>query len=257
MGIAPHSLRAVPAEHLINMVNVFSQINPNGPVHIHIAEQQKEIKDCLAHKGQRPVAWLLENLPVDKHWCLVHATHMDSSECQNLALSGAVAGLCPTTEANLGDGPFNGPVFLEYGGNFGIGSDSNIRISLTEELRTLEYSQRLRDLERNVLASDKESTGSLLYLGAARGGARALGRNAGEIRDGALADLVAIDRSSAGLCALHDDQLLDGLAFAAGDNVITDVWSAGRHMVQDGRHVARDRILRDYRKTVSRLLKEL
>ncbi len=174
-----------------------------------------------------------------------------------MAASGAVAGLCPITEANLGDGPFNGPDYLNAGGRFGIGSDSNVNISLTEELRTLEYSQRLRDVARNVMVVGEGSVGDTLYLGAAKGGAQALGRDAGEIRLGALADLVAIDRSDVTLCALTDDQTLDGLSFAASDRVITDVWSAGRHKVQSGRHVARDAITAAYRTAINRLLADL
>ena len=179
---------------------------------------------------------------------------MTTSETIALAKSGAVAGLCPITEANLGDGPFNGPTYLEHGGAFGLGSDSNVRISLTEELRTLEYSQRLRDMSRNVLAGNERSVGKALYLGVASGGAKALNRNAGVIRNGALADLVAINSESPSLCALSGDQILDGLAFTASDNVVTDLWSAGRHRVQDGRHIARDRIIANYRFAVSQLM---
>jgi len=165
-----------------------------------------------------------------------------------------VAALCPITEANLGDGPFNGPGYLAAGGAFGLGSDSNVRISLTEELRALEYAQRLRDLARNVMVVGEGSVGRTLYLGAAKGGAQALGRDAGVIRVGALADLVAIDRTDPALCALSDDQLLDGLCFAASDRVVTDLWSAGRHRVQGGRHVARTAIVGQYRQQIAELL---
>jgi len=179
---------------------------------------------------------------------------MTTPETIAMAESGAVAGLCPITEANLGDGPFNGPTYFENGGVFGLGSDSNVRISLTEEFRTLEYSQRLRDMSRNVLAGKDGSVGKALYLGAAKGGAQALNRDAGVIRAGALADLVAINTEHPSLCALSGDQILDGLAFAASDNVVTDVWSAGRHCVRDGKHVARDRIISNYRSAVSQLM---
>ena len=167
--------------------------------------------------------------------------------------SSAVAGLCPITEANLGDGIFNGAVYVAEGGRFGVGSDSNIRISLPEELRTLEYSQRLRDQQRAVLVSEG-SVGHALYTQAALGGAQALGRNAGEIAEGKLADLVAFDRNHPTLCALSDDQLLDGLCFAAPDGLVTDLWSAGRHRVKQGRHVARDRIIPAYRSAIADLL---
>lgn len=250
IGIAPHSLRAVSPADLRSAL----QAQPDGPVHIHIAEQLKEIDDVQATLGQRPVAWLLDNADVDARWCLIHATHMTDDETHGLARSGAVAGLCPITEANLGDGTFNGALYIAEEGRFGIGSDSNVRISLPEELRTLEYSQRLRDHERAVMVKDEGSVGHALYTGAARGGAQALGRDSGEIATGKLADLVAIDRSHPALCALRDDQLLDGLCFAAPDGLVTDLWSAGRHTVQQGRHIARDQIIPAYRSAIAGLL---
>jgi formimidoylglutamate deiminase len=250
VGIAPHSLRATsPAD----LARLFAA-HKSGPIHIHAAEQPKEVKDVEAWLGARPVEWLLNNAQVNQNWCLIHATHMTEEETRLLAKSGAVAGLCPITEANLGDGPFNGPLYLAGGGAFGIGSDSNVNISLTEELRMLEYSQRLRDLARNVLVKDEGSVGKTLYLGAAHGGARALGRNSGSIAVGRLADLVAIDRAAPALCALEQHQILDGLVFAAKDSVVTDVWAAGRHNVQNGRHKARDKIVSDYRRSMKALL---
>ena len=157
----------------------------------------------------------------------------------------------------MGDGPFNGPTYLNASGAFGVGSDSNVRISLTEELRTLEYSQRLRDVERNVMVVGEGSVGETLYLGAAKGGAQAVGRDAGEILVGALADLVAVDSFDVSLCALGDDKLLDGLCFAADDRVVTDVWSGGRHMVHGGRHVAREAVEARYRVAVAQLVADL
>lgn len=250
VGIAPHSLRATSPEDLKRAI----EANVEGPIHIHVSEQPKEVADIGAWLGARPVEWLLAHAGVNARWCLVHATHMTAEETRALAASGAVAGLCPVTEANLGDGPFNGRAYLEACGAFGVGTDSNVRISMTEELRTLEYSQRLRDLSRNVLAAGSASVGETLYLGAAKGGAQALGRDAGAIEAGRLADLVAIDASAPALCALGDDQLLDGLCFAAGDDVVTDLWSAGRHSVRGGRHIARDQIIADYRRAVAALL---
>lgn len=250
VGVAPHSLRATsPADLKTLLANV-----PSGPVHIYISEQVKEVADVEAALGQRPVAWLLDNADVNDRWCLIHATHMTDVETKAMARSGAVAGLCPITEANLGDGIFNGAVYVENNGAFGVGSDSNIRISLPEELRTLEYSQRLCDKARTVLVHGEGSVGHTLYTGAALGGAQALGRDAGEIAVGKLADLVAIDRTHPTLCTLKDVQLLDGLCFAAPDGTVTDLWSAGRHMVRDGRHVARDAILPAYRAAVAQLL---
>ena len=250
IGIAPHSLRATSPEDLKAVLAA----HRGGPVHMHIAEQPQEVTDIQAWLGARPVDWLLGNANVDGTWCLIHATHMTNDETMRMAASGAIAGLCPITEANLGDGPFKGPPFLSAGGVFGVGSDSNVQISLTEELRTLEYSQRLRDLARNVMVVGEGSVGHTLYTGAARGSARALGRNAGVIAAGRLADLIAVDSTAPALCALRRDQLLDGLVFAAKDTVVTDVWSAGRHMVRGGRHIDRERIIADYRSAVAALL---
>ncbi len=253
IGLAPHSLRATSPGDLERVL----QFSGEGPVHIHVAEQPKEVTDIEAWLGARPVEWLLANVPINATWCAIHATHMTAEETTGLARSGAVAGLCPITEANLGDGPFNGPQWIAEHGRFGVGSDSNVRISMTEELRTLEYSQRLRDLSRNVLVPVQGSVGAFLYTGAARGGAQALGRNAGVIATGKLADLVAVDGQHVSLCALPDSQLLDGLCFAASDSVVTDVWSAGRHMVKAGRHVAREEIARRYRQAVRELSEDL
>ncbi len=245
LGVAPHSLRAVAPEDL-NLLDAFDPAR----IHMHIAEQPIEVEEISAWLGARPVEWLLANQKVDDRWCLIHCTHMTEKETTTLARSGAVAGLCPITESNLGDGIFGAPAFLKAGGAFGVGSDSNIRISVNEELRTLEYSQRLRDISRNVLADGTGSVGENLYLKAASGGAQAMARDAGVIRTGALADLVAIDTSAPALTGLRADQILDGFVFAAGEGVVTDVWSAGRHMVRGGRHKARDRIVADYAKAV-------
>jgi len=276
-GIAPHSLRATSPGDLAAALAA----HEGGPVHIHIAEQPREVADIEAWLGARPVEWLLRNADVTPAWCLIHATHMTGAETRSLAASGAVAGLCPITEANLGDGPFNGPAYLTAGGAFGIGSDSNVLISLTEELRMLEYSQRLRDMARNVMVAGEGegqngghnggqngaheggqngtggSVGTALYRGAARGGAQALGRKAGRIAVGQLADLVAIDSQDTALMALPRHQLLDGLAFAATDRVVTDLWSAGRHAVRDGRHIARDAIETRYRSAMKTLMAAL
>ncbi|MEM7440517.1 MAG: formimidoylglutamate deiminase, partial [Pseudomonadota bacterium] len=171
VGIAPHSLRATsPAD-----LRALLAARPDGPVHMHIAEQPREVADVRATYGARPVEWALGEIGVGPRWCMIHATHMEPAETRGLAQSGAVAGLCPITEANLGDGPFNGPSYLAHGGRFGVGSDSNVRVALAEELRTLEYSQRLRDLGRNVLGDWDQSTGARLYEMAAQGGAQAVG----------------------------------------------------------------------------------
>lgn len=253
VGIAPHSLRATSPADLSRIL----QDVPNGPVHIHAAEQTKEVDDVSAALGARPVDWLLNNAQVDDRWCLIHATHMTDPEAQQLAKTGAVVGLCPVTEANLGDGIFNSRAYFGAGGAFGVGTDSNVNISVTEEIRTCEYAQRLHHRERNVLAPADGSTGERLYRSAAKGAAQALARNAGSIAQGKLADLVAIDSHHPRLCALSQSQLLDGMIFAANDAVVTDLWSAGRNSVQNGRHVAQDAIAQSYRDAMADLTETL
>ncbi len=250
IGIAPHSLRATTPDALTRVL----PLAEGGPIHIHVAEQPREVAEIEAWLGQRPVAWLLDHAPVGPDWCAVHATHMTVEETRGLARTGAVAGLCPVTEANLGDGPFDGPGWLAAGGRYGIGTDSNVRISMAEELRTLEYSQRLRDLARNVMVAGAGSVGASLYDAAAAGGAQALGRDAGRIAAGCLADLVAIDAEHPSLIALGADRLLDGVVFAAPEGVVTDLWSAGRHAVREGRHIAREGIVADWRRVMARLV---
>lgn len=234
LGVAPHSLRAATPEELDQIV----PLAKGGPVHIHVAEQVREVEDCIAWSGRRPVEWLLDRQPLDDRWCLIHATHMSEDETLRLAKSGAVAGLCPITESNLGDGVFPAPAFLAAEGRFGIGSDSNIRISAAEELRTLEYSQRLFHRARNVIAEPGQSTGTSLFRHAARGGAQALGA-AGGIAVGAPADLLALDLS--GHAYLPADKVLDHFVFAQGIGV-DSVWVGGRKQVEGGRHRNRDAI---------------
>ena len=249
IGVAPHSLRATDPEQLKQLKDRFG----SGPIHIHVAEQVREVEEIDAWLGARPVAWLLDNVDMDARWCCIHATQMDDRETAGLARSGAVAGLCPITEANLGDGIFDGQAFAEAGGRYGVGSDSNIRISLSEELRQLEYSQRLRHRARNVLAQDG-STGETLYRQILFGGAAALGRDSGALEAGRLADLVAIDADHVALCGLGTGQLLDGWIFAADDAVVRDLWSAGRHCVHDGRHRQRDAVEQRFRDTMRQLI---
>jgi formimidoylglutamate deiminase len=247
LGVAPHSLRAVSRPTLARVAGM-----TNGPVHIHIAEQVAEVAEVQAAWGARPVDWAVANLPVDGRWCMVHATQMTPAEVAALARTGAVAGLCPITEANLGDGIFDGPGWLAAGGRFGVGTDSNVRISLAEELRVLEYSQRLTLKARAVMADDR-STGRLLWEGAARGGAQAAGRGSGAIAVGEWADLLALETGDLRLEGLEGDQLLDAFVFAGRDGLVTDLWSAGRHIVQGGRHIARDAIAERFRATMRRL----
>jgi len=249
IGIAPHSLRAVSQAGL----KASHQLADGQPFHIHIAEQEAEVQEIIAAWNARPVEWLLDNHAVDQSWCLVHATQMTPQETKDLAQSGAVAGLCPITESNLGDGTFAGTIYQENQGVWGIGTDSNVRISLSEELRTLEYSQRLRDKGRAIYAVENRSTGRVLYETALQGGAQALQRNSGSISVGQIADLQALDASSSNLLAVQNDAWLDAWIFASDDRLITDVWSSGVHLVSEGRHIHRDQIDSRYRKTMSAL----
>ncbi|WP_417814353.1 formimidoylglutamate deiminase [Thalassospira alkalitolerans] len=249
MGVAPHSLRAVGREDLI----ATTRLSKDGPIHMHLAEQVAEVEEVSASWGKRPVEWLLENADIDENWCLIHCTQMDEHETVNLAKTGAVAGLCPITESSLGDGIFDGVRYLGAGGTIGIGSDSNIRISLSEELRTLDYSQRLRDKSRAALATPEHSTGRRLFEAAAKGGAQAAGRNSGRIEVGALADLMALDGTAVDLIGRTGDTILDTYIFAGDDRMVRDVWSAGRHVVTEGRHIAHDTITGRYRKVMEQL----
>lgn len=249
VGIAPHSLRAVEPGELVEL----AQRHGDGPIHIHIAEQTAEVDDCLAATGARPVDRLLDVAPVDRRWCLIHATHVTDAEVARMAASQAVAGLCPITEADLGDGIFPAVDFLAAGGRFGVGSDSNVLISLPQELRLLEQSQRLRDRARNRLAAPPHSTGRTLFEGAARGGAQALGSDIGRLAVGASADWVVLDGDHPALVARSDDALLDAWIFAAAGNPVRDVWVAGRQVVVEGRHVARDRVEAAWRSVVRAL----
>lgn len=256
LGIAPHSLRATCPADLAEVL-ALAPAGRNSPVHMHIAEQPKEVADISDWLGANPVQWLLDNAQVDRNWCLIHATHMTEDETRGMARTGAVAGLCPVTEANLGDGPFNGPTYLAAGGAYGVGTDSNINISLSGELRGFEYAQRLRHLQRNVMVGDQGSTGEAIYRSAAVGGAQALGRKSGTIAPGQWADLLAIDSQQPRLCALKKEQLLDGFIFASAGGVVTDLWSAGRHRVANSVHVDRERIEQQYRRTIAALLEKL
>ena len=246
LGLAPHSLRAASPEQLAELWTYY----PDRPFHIHVAEQAKEVEDSLAHTGARPVEWLLANAPVGPDWCLIHATHLTSAEVVGLAGSRAVVGLCPITEANLGDGIFPAEAFLAAGGSWGVGTDSNVEITAPGELRMLEYSQRLTMRARNVCSRDG-STGGRLCHDALLGGAQSLGAPAPGLVAGALADLVAL-RDAQGF-DMADDRLLDRWVFGR-DLTVSEVWAAGRHVVTGGRHVHRDRIETGYRRAMAPLL---
>ncbi len=249
IGVAPHSLRAVGVDDLKSYHTTF----PTGPIHMHLAEQKAEVAEVVQHWGARPVTWALDNMDLDDRWCLIHCTQMTPEETIALARSSAVAGLCPITESSLGDGIFDAVRWVDHAGAFAIGSDSNIRISLSEELRTLDYSQRLRDGTRAALASLDKSTGRRMFDGILQGGAQAAGRDTGRIAVGAWADMLTLDTTSEHLWGRSGDTVLDAWIFAGDDRLVQDVWSAGRHMVSGGQHVARDAIVAAYKRTIDAL----
>jgi formimidoylglutamate deiminase len=260
LGIALHSLRAVPEAAMHAVLQ--SGLASGAPIHIHIAEQIGEVQDCLALRNARPVEWLLDHVPVDARWCLVHATHLTEGETRRLAATGAVAGLCPTTEANLGDGLFPLKTYLESGGVVGIGSDSHISVSPVEELRWLEYGQRLSTRHRNIAVSESsDSVGETLWGDALFGGARASGVAIGvlegidpELPDGAArADLLVLDHDSPLLAARDDASTIDTFIFAGNSNLVKHVMVDGTWVVRDFHHRDEERIAARYRETVSRL----
>jgi formimidoylglutamate deiminase len=237
VGIAPHSLRAVNKESLTEVVDHVRKLNIKAPIHIHIAEQQKEVDDCLAHFGQRPVQWLLDNMTLDAQWCLIHATHINEQERKGIIATNAIAGICPTTEANLGDGIFPTMEFLAEHGTFAIGSDSHISVNPIEELRWLEYTQRLSKQKRAILATTKQtSVGANLWQQAALGGAQSTDSNTGELAIGKQADLLVLDLKYTRLFANSEQHILDSLIFASQQNPVRDVMVDGRWVVLAGQH---------------------
>ena len=252
LGIAPHSLRAVTPDELAALIAMHGQ----GPIHIHAAEQQREVQDSLAFSGQRPVEWLLDHAGLDDRWCLIHATHLTDAETDALAASGAVAGLCPITEANLGDGIFPALRFLEAGGRISTGTDSNILIDPAQELRGLEYSQRLAHQARNVLASDAySSVARRLFEATLTGGAQAMGI-AGGLDIGHAADFVTLKAAHPALHGRKGDQLLDNWIFAARNTCIDTVWKRGRQVVAGGRHKESECVTARYLAVVDRIMGE-
>lgn len=244
VGVAPHSLRAVTPSELAGL----AELAPAGPIHIHIAEQIPEVEACLAWSGARPVRWLMDHARVDERWCLIHATHVKNDELAAISSARAVVGLCPITEANLGDGLFPASEFLQTGGRWGVGSDSNVRIDAAEELRLLEYGQRLACVRRNVLTSEGHSTGRTLFEQAFKGGAQALGSDPRGLTTGAPADIVALALDE----PAERDSHLDRWIFARRS--VQTVWRAGRKVVDQGRHVNRDPIAARYGRVLERLV---
>lgn len=248
IGVAPHSLRAVTPELLQQAVVAVTRLDRSAPIHIHVAEQVKEVEDCMAWCNKRPVAWLFDNMDVDGRWCFVHATHLVEEEIQRLAKSEVVAGLCPTTEANLGDGVFPAVRYSELGGSYGIGSDSHVSLSPSEELRVLEYSQRLVHKRRVLLTTGGScSVGASLYVNALKGGAQALGWNSAGLEVGARADLIVLNPDIPAFFSKSGDLLLDAMVFAGGDNPVRDVMVGGRWRVIDRHHEHETEILHDYK----------
>lgn len=251
IGIAPHSLRAVAPEELAAII----PLAEGGPVHIHAAEQVKEVEDCLAWSGRRPVQWLLDHAPVDQRWCLIHATHSTNEEVSAFARTGAVAGLCPITEASLGDGIFPAREYLDAGGLFGVGTDSNVLVGVADELRQLEYGQRLKHRARNVLSGGAgRSTGRTLFDDALAGGARALAQPIAGLTPGARADIVTLDAAHPSLAGRAGDAIIDGWIFAAGSCAIDCVWAGGNKVVENGRHKLRQAARERFNASVRRLV---
>jgi formimidoylglutamate deiminase len=246
IGIAPHSLRAVTPSELTELIALAG----DAPIHIHAAEQIKEVEDCVASLKSRPVRWLLDHADVDAKWCLIHATHMDEGETRDLARSRAIAGLCPVTEGNLGDGIFNASTYIRAGGCYGVGTDSNISIGVAAELRQLEYAQRLRERARNVCASPSASCGRTMLEAIWFGGAQALRRNSGRLARGASADILTFRADHPTLEGKVDNQILDAWIFSIGNPALDCVWSRGLKVVIGGRHVFRDEIATQFAKTM-------
>jgi formimidoylglutamate deiminase len=254
LGISPHSLRAVTAELLTEVIAELDRLDTKAPIHIHIAEQIKEVDDCLAWSGKRPVQYLLDKFALSSRWCAIHATHMTEAETEGLARSGMIAGLCPTTEANLGDGIFPADRFFAAKGAIAIGSDSHITVSPAEDLRQLEYSQRLRDRARNVLAdAPGQSTGRRLFDASLSGGAKSMAQPVGAIAPGLRADICILDADHPALIGRSGDAVIDSWIFSGGNPCVKDMFVAGQHVVIDRRHVCEDEIANSFRQAVKRL----
>lgn len=252
-GLAVHSLRAVPPEALATLL--VEPVAAAGPIHIHVAEQVREVVDCLGARGTRPVEWLLANASVDPRWCLVHATHVADAEVRGIAEAGAVVALCPTTEANLGDGVFPLRAFLEAGGAIAVGSDSHVSTSPVEDLRWLEYGQRLATLSRNVVAgADRPSSGETLWHEALVGGAQASGRRIGALAPGHRADWLVLDDAAPALVGREPGDVLDALVFAGNRNLVRETWVGGRRVVEGGRHRDDARLVEGYSRAMRSLL---
>jgi formimidoylglutamate deiminase len=251
-GVAPHSLRAVDPQSLKELV---AGVDERAPIHIHAAEQTREVEECTLALGKRPVEWLLEHCGVDGRWCVVHATHVSASEVVGLAASGAVAGLCPSTEANLGDGIFPLLAYRGASGRYGIGGDSHVSRDPAEELRLLEYVQRLVGRRRNLnISSISAAVGTTLWLEAAAGGAQALGREMGALVEGKRADFVVLDSEHADMTAKRGDAIANALVFSGSPGLVRDVMVAGRWVVRERHHALEEKVAQRYARTLAQLL---
>jgi formimidoylglutamate deiminase len=255
LGVAPHSLRAVAPEELERILEHSNRLDAAMPIHIHAAEQQKEVDDCITSLGTRPVQWLLDNAELSERWCVIHATHLDEMETVRLAGSKAVAGLCPTTEGDLGDGLFNASPFLARDGRFGIGGDSHVCVDPFLELRLFEYGQRVRYEKRNVFGlTGAESFGGRLYRAACSGGAQALGQRIGAIAAGRRADWIVLDESDFAIAQQRGDALLDSAIFGPAKAPVSDVMVGGEWRVRHRVHPRAEQSATHYRATLKRLL---
>lgn len=251
-GIAPHSLRAINPTLLDEVIE--DSPNDDQPIHIHVAEQSKEVDACVRWSGKRPVEWLLTNCDIDHRWCLIHATHMNEAETKRLAQTGAVVGICPSTEANLGDGFFNARNYIQNKGQFGIGSDSQITVSPVEEMRWFEYGQRLRHQSRNIVVNRQYgSTGRSLFDRSVSGGAQACGRKIGRIEAGYRADFIVLDTEHPLLHARQGDAVLDSWIFSGNANLVRDVFVGGRQVITDGIHDHEEQISGDFNNAMRQL----
>jgi formimidoylglutamate deiminase len=255
VGVSPHSLRAVDPEALRSLVDDTRALDPEAPIHIHAAEQTREVDDCIAWGQRRPVEWLLEHMPVDARWCIVHATHASGEEIAGLARSGAVVGLCPSTEGNLGDGIFALSEYREAGGRYGIGGDSHVSRDPAEELRLLEYVQRLRHRRRNVVVTAaRPAVGTTLWIEAAAGGAQALGRRMGALAPGRRADLVVLDAEAPDLAGRSGDAIANALVFSGATDLVRDVMVGGSWAVRERRHPKEGAAAAAFRRAAQELL---
>ncbi|MGY8985734.1 MAG: formimidoylglutamate deiminase [Sphingomonadales bacterium] len=255
VGVAFHSLRAVSETSMKSVQKSVQKLCPKAPIHIHIAEQTKEVLECLGEHSQRPVKWLLDNFEVGDNWCLVHATHMTDEETKELAKTCAIAGICPTTEANLGDGIFPSQQYLNFGGFFGIGSDSHIGRDPREELRLFEYAQRLIHQRRGILGNEKsKGIGRFLWENAALGGAQALGFNSGVLKVGTRADIAVLNENSPQIYGKKGDAILDGFVFLSGQTPVKDVYVAGKKTIENGFHTNENDIFKNYKTSIDKLM---